>query len=82
MLFAKIDPFITVLGGALIGPVSGAISALVGRIVLCRSEMEDEAMKKIIDRAINSLLTVDFSMSVHCICMGLGGLGRNVSLHP
>ena len=70
------------LGGALIGSASGAISGLFGRIVLCRSETGDEAMQGIIDRVVNSLFTVGFSMSVHCICMGFGGLGRNVSLHP
>ena len=77
MLFAKIDPFVTVFGGALIGSASGAICGLVGRIVLRRSETEDEAMKKIIDRAVNSLLTVILSLLGHGTCMALGwGLGR------
>ena len=81
MLFAKIDPFVTVLGGALLGSASGAISGFVGRIVVvCRSETENEAMQKIIDRALNSLLTLGFSMSAHFTCIAL--LGRDASLHP
>ena len=84
MLFAKIHPFVTVLGGALIGSASGAISGLVGRIVvICRPEPEDEAMQGIIDRVVNSLFTVGFSLFGHLTCMTLGGgLGRNLSLHP
>ena len=78
VLFAKIHPFVTVFGGALLGSASGAISGFVGRIVVvCRSETENEAMQKIIDGAVNSLVTVILSLIGHCTCMALGGgLGR------
>ena len=83
VFFAKIDPVINLFDGALIGSASGAISGVVGRIVLIyHPETGDDAMQKITDIALNGLLTVGFSMLAHFTCFALEHWGEmQVSIH-